>query len=109
MGQLTPKLRRLLGSYGLAGVGQFGPKCLGQLTPKRVGQFTPKYSGLLINIVATAVLSLPSPFQQQAFNQLNIAILYFPFVWLPSVVVPVVLLAHVSAIRQLIRKGSYAV
>lgn len=65
--------------------------------------------GLLINIVATAVLSLPSPFQQQAFNQPNIAILYFPFVWLPSVVVPVVLLAHVSAIRQLIRKGSYAV
>lgn len=65
--------------------------------------------GLLINIVATAVLSLPSPFQQQAFNQPNIAILYFPFVWLPSVVVPVVLLAHVLAIRQLIRKGSYAV
>ena len=64
--------------------------------------------GLLINIVATAVLSLPSPFQQQAFNQPNIAILYFPFVWLPSVVEPVVLLAHVSAIRQLIRKGSYA-
>lgn len=65
--------------------------------------------GLLINIVATAVLSLPSPFQQLAFNQPNIAILYFPFVWLPSVVVPIVLLAHISAIRQLVRKGSYAV
>lgn len=61
--------------------------------------------GLLINIVATAALSVPSPFQQQALSQPNIAILYFPFVWLPSVVVPIVLLAHVSAIRQLTKKG----
>jgi len=59
--------------------------------------------GLLINIVATAALSVPSPFQQLAFEQPNIAILYFPFVWLPSVVVPIVLVAHVAAIRRLIR------
>ncbi len=58
--------------------------------------------GLLINIVATAALSVPSPLQQLAFDQPNIAILYFPFVWLPSVVVPTVLLAHISAIRQLV-------
>ncbi|MBO0938468.1 hypothetical protein J2I47_18095 [Fibrella sp. HMF5335] len=58
--------------------------------------------GLLINIVSTAALSVPSPLQQLAFDQPNIAILYFPFVWLPSVVVPIVLLAHVSAIRKLI-------
>lgn len=58
--------------------------------------------GLLINIVATAALSVPSPFQQLAFDQPNSAILYFPFLWLPSVVVPIVLLAHVAAIRRLI-------
>ncbi len=60
--------------------------------------------GLLVNIVSTAALAVPSPFQQIAFDQPNVAILYFPFVWLPSVVVPIVLLAHVSALRQLIQK-----
>jgi hypothetical protein len=59
--------------------------------------------GLLINIVATAALSVPIPLQQLAFDQPNIAILYFPFVWLPSVVVPIVLLAHIGVIRQLVR------
>lgn len=64
--------------------------------------------GLLINIILTAILSAPSPFQQLAFNQPNVAIQYFPFVWLPSVVVPVVLLAHVAAIWQLVQKTSTA-
>lgn len=57
--------------------------------------------GLLLNIVVTAALAAPSPFQQIAFDQPNIAIQYFPFVWLPSVVVPLVLLAHLAAFRLL--------
>ncbi|MBK9981676.1 MAG: hypothetical protein IPP15_04510 [Saprospiraceae bacterium] len=57
--------------------------------------------GLLINIVVTAILSAPTPFQQFAFDQPNIAILYFPYVWLPCCVVPLVLLSHLAAIRQL--------
>jgi len=57
--------------------------------------------GLLINIVLTAILAAPTPFQQTAFNQPNIAISYFPFVWLPSVVVPIVLIAHLVAIQRL--------
>ncbi|MEI9959508.1 MAG: hypothetical protein WDM90_25040 [Ferruginibacter sp.] len=60
--------------------------------------------GLLINIVVNAVLSAPLPFQQFAFNQPNIALLYFPFVWLPCCVVPLVLLSHLITIRQLLRK-----
>jgi hypothetical protein len=36
---------------------------------------------LLLNIVINALLSAPFPFQQFAFDQPNIAILYFPFVW----------------------------
>ena len=59
--------------------------------------------GLLINIVVHALLSLPSPFQQMAFDQPNRAILYFPFVWLPTVVVPIVLFSHLISIRQLIK------
>lgn len=64
---------------------------------------------LLLNIVVTAILSAPSPFQRFAFEQPNVAILYFPYAWLPAVVVPIVLLAHVAALRQLLAKtGSRA-
>lgn len=58
--------------------------------------------GLLVNIVANAVLSAPFPFQMFAFDQPNVAVLYFPFNWLPSCVVPLVLLSHLATIRQLI-------
>jgi hypothetical protein len=59
---------------------------------------------LLINIVANAVLSIPSPFQQLAFEQPNRAVLYFPFVWLPAVVVPIVLFCHLASFWQLFSK-----
>jgi hypothetical protein len=61
---------------------------------------------LLLNIVINAVLSAPSRFQQFAFDQPNIAVLNFPFSWLPGFVVPVVLFAHLVAIRQLLRSKS---
>jgi hypothetical protein len=63
---------------------------------------------LLCNIVVMAILSAPSPLQRFAFAQPNVAILYFPYVWLPSVVVPLVLLAHVAALRQLLAARSVA-
>lgn len=59
--------------------------------------------GLLLNVVANAVLSAPSPFQRFAFEQPNVAILHFPFVWLPACVVPLVLLAHLAEMRRLLR------
>jgi hypothetical protein len=58
--------------------------------------------GLLINIIAIAILSAPFPFQRFAFDQPGIAVLYFPFNWLPACVVPLVLLSHLASIRQLI-------
>jgi hypothetical protein len=61
--------------------------------------------GLLVNIVGNAILSAPFPFQQFAFDQPNIAVLYFPFIWLPCCVVPLVLLSHLAAIRQLSNFG----
>lgn len=60
--------------------------------------------GLLINIVSIAVLSVKSPLQQFALNEPTIALAHFPFNWLPSVVVPIVLLSHLAALRQLIVK-----
>ena len=58
---------------------------------------------LLFNIVINAVFSAPFPFQKFAFDQPNIAILYFPFNWLPSCVVPIVLFSHIVAIRQILK------
>lgn len=56
----------------------------------------------LINIVGNAVLSAPFPFQRFAFDQPNIAVLYFPFNLLPSFVVPLVLFSHLAAIKKLL-------
>jgi hypothetical protein len=57
---------------------------------------------LLFNIVITAILAAPTPFQQLAFDQPNTAVLYFPFIWLPCCIVPLVLFAHLVAIRRLL-------
>jgi len=60
--------------------------------------------GLLLNIVINAILSIPLPFQKFGFEQPNIAVLYFPFIWLPCFIVPLVLFSHLSSIRLLITK-----
>jgi len=57
---------------------------------------------LLFNIVTRAILSAPYPFQQLGFEQPNVAILYFPFVWLPGFVVPAVLFSHLVCIRRIL-------
>lgn len=57
---------------------------------------------LLLNIVVNAVLAAPFSFQQFAFDQPNIAVLYFPFVYLPGFIVPVVLFGHLVSIRRII-------
>lgn len=56
---------------------------------------------LLANIVSIAVMSLPSPFQQMSFDQPNRAVLYFPYVWLPTIVVPIVLFSHLASLWKL--------
>jgi hypothetical protein len=64
--------------------------------------------GLALNIVITAILSAPTPLQQFGFDQPNIAVAYFPFTWLPSVVVPILIFSHFVSIRQLILKNTIA-
>jgi hypothetical protein len=54
--------------------------------------------------VVNAVLSAPTPFQQFAFDQPNIAVLYFPFVWLPGTIVPLVYFSHLASIRRLLKE-----
>lgn len=58
--------------------------------------------GLLLFIVRRAIFSAPSPFQQLAFDQPNIAIQHFPYTWLPGVLVPLVMFSHLVMIRKFI-------
>ncbi|MEK7724834.1 MAG: hypothetical protein AAB336_10825 [Acidobacteriota bacterium] len=58
---------------------------------------------LLFNIVFHAALSVPSPIQQFAFEQPNLAVLNFPFTWLPSTVVPIVLFCHLASLYKLLQ------
>lgn len=56
---------------------------------------------LLVNIVTIAFLSFSSPLQQMAFEQPNVAVTYFPFIWLPAIIVPIVFFAHWASIWKL--------
>ncbi len=60
---------------------------------------------LLANIVSIAILALPSPIQQIAFDQPNRAVMYFPYLWLPAIIVPSVLFAHLVAVWKLVSKS----
>lgn len=65
---------------------------------------------ILIFTVTNGILSVPSIVQQFAFDQPNTAVLYFPFILLPGLIVPLVLFSHLAAIRQLIvNRKSYAI
>jgi len=58
----------------------------------------------LVNIVTHGILSAPTPFQQYGFEQPNIAIFHFPFIWLPAFVVPSILFAHLTTIKSIYKK-----
>lgn len=60
--------------------------------------------GLLFNIIRLAILSSKTPFQQFGFDQPNIAMGHFPFNWLPSIIVPLVLFSHLAVISQLVKR-----
>lgn len=49
---------------------------------------------LVLQVVVTGILSVPSSIQVLSADQPNIAVLYFPYVWLPGIIVPMVLFAH---------------
>lgn len=59
------------------------------------------YAGLILLaiIVFTAILSSPLPFQLMAFDQPNIAVLNFPFIFLPGIIVPIVILSHALLLK----------
>ena len=56
----------------------------------------------VLNALTRALLSAPFPFQQFAFHQPTVAILYFPYVLLPAFLVPAVLFCHLATYRKLL-------
>lgn len=59
---------------------------------------------LLFNIIILGILSANTPLQQFGFDQPNIAITCFPFNWLPSVVVALVMFSHFASLRLLYKQ-----
>jgi len=57
--------------------------------------------GLLLNVVATGIFSLPHPMQLVETNFPNVWITYFPFIWLPSLLVCSALFGHLLVFRYL--------
>jgi len=56
---------------------------------------------LILFILFNGILSAELPFQQFGFEQPNRALTYFPFVLLPSTIVPIVIWTHISDIIKL--------
>jgi hypothetical protein len=61
---------------------------------------------LLLNIVITAILAFPSPMQSIAHAQPNRAVMYFPYIWLPALIVPIVFFSHLAVFVQLFKKSN---
>lgn len=62
--------------------------------------------GLVLNVVITAILCVPSAIQRLAFDQPNVAVLHSPYIWLPTVVVPMVFFCHFASLYRLIVRNS---
>ena len=62
---------------------------------------------LVLNIVVTAVLSLPSNFQVFGLEQPNIAVINAPFVLLPAVIVPIVIFCQIVSMIKLREMRDY--
>jgi hypothetical protein len=60
--------------------------------------------GLLINIVGTAILSMPTPIRVFMNEPANVIVTHFPFVFLPTILVPLAYYLHFFSLRKLLSK-----
>ena len=59
-------------------------------------------TALLFNIVTIAILSLPMPFRVFTNEPANVWVTYFPYVWLPCVMVAAAFIGHLLIFRKLL-------
>lgn len=64
--------------------------------------------GLVCLILINGILSSELPFQKFGFEQPNRAIIYFPFILLPAVIVPIVIYTHLTDLVILIKERKTA-
>jgi len=60
---------------------------------------------LLFNIVIIAVLAFPAFNPNLAPELQNRAVAYFPYIWLPTVIVPIVLFSHLASLWKLFKNS----
>jgi hypothetical protein len=58
---------------------------------------------LLTNILVIAILSTPSPMRKFFNEPSNTMIAYFPYIWLPALIVPFAYLLHILSIKQIMK------
>ncbi|MCE6988248.1 hypothetical protein [Dyadobacter sp. CY323] len=63
--------------------------------------------GLLLNVILRSILSAPLFFQTIGFEQPNVAVLHFPFVFWPGAVAPIIVCSHLIVIRNLVKAHWY--
>jgi len=61
---------------------------------------------LLFNIVITAILAFPAITPNLSLELQNRAVTYFPYIWLPTVVVPIVLFSHLASLWKLLKNST---
>ncbi|MFN7927822.1 MAG: hypothetical protein U0Y68_07725 [Blastocatellia bacterium] len=59
---------------------------------------------LVVNVATTGILSAPTPFRVFMNEPANTFIADFPYVWIPSFLVPLALFGHVMSLLQLLKK-----
>lgn len=59
---------------------------------------------LVLSVVTVAILSLPTPFQQ--FKPDNVWVGFFPFIWLPTILVAFAIAGHLALFRKLLASPS---
>jgi hypothetical protein len=60
---------------------------------------------LLLNVVITAILAFPAIGSNLAPELQNRAVTFFPYVWLPTVVVPIVFFTHLASLWKLFKNN----
>jgi len=61
---------------------------------------------LLVNIMIVGLLSAPTPFRVFTEGPANRVVALWPWIWLPSFVVPMALAGHILSLRQLLHRRS---
>lgn len=64
---------------------------------------------LLVNVLVIAVLSMPTPLRVFHNEPANTLLAYFPYIYLPGVLVPLAYTLHIFSLRQHTGKRAYSI